>query len=197
MKWVFATIYSIGLYTICFALYMVCQCDMYRYDSNYIGSGGIALGLNAQAWEIIAISLAITTLAFGIVNYIVGIRSALSKTPTVRNTNELRRIMMFSKLTSVPFFIINFIISALVSIGVSMVIIVTLPIVLLIFTCISFLTMCFTSAYSVSTIVSSKKLGMISNAEVVIFTILQYVFIADIISSIVLFFMLKSRSKQL
>jgi hypothetical protein len=106
-------------------------------------------------------------------------------------TGHLARGVFVVKLAAIPFFVINFAILSLVGlfglaftwrgIGIAFVAAAAIGAVL------TFLAMLSTSVYGWATIIQLRREGRIDKKRVVIYTILLFVFVADIVAGILLF----------
>jgi len=99
------------------------------------------------------------------------------------------KVAMILKLIQIPAYIVIFILGVLFLLTVF-----TIPFTfaLVIFDCVAIL---MSGLVTVSSIINARRMGMISKAEAVIFAVLQFVFVLDVISAVVLFGMLSGRRR--
>lgn len=107
-----------------------------------------------------------------------------------KDTKSLARWNMALKLCHIPIYLFIFIYGVAVALAVWAFLFFT-PIILAILVIIDVLLLCTTSAYGVCALVRSKQEGRISTAFMVVNIILHFLFVWDVISSIIIYFKIR------
>ena len=116
-------------------------------------------------------------------------------TPAMRK--RMYRAALAFKLLTVPFFIVNFLVWAMIF-GVvgflpgGQILWLLLPLVQVLTFCV----LAVTSSYSVSTVILFKKKRLIGAGQAVLHSILQFLFVIDVLDFIYLFFKFRALSKS-
>jgi hypothetical protein len=125
-----------------------------------------------------------------IANVVISLKCAFTTQEIEKVRNEMRRIMLFIKLLSVPCFVVNFLIWALYGIvPMGFVMWIFLPLVIF----ITYSVLLVTSSFSVSTIILYGKSKKLSKVEIIVHIWLQLIFVIDVIDAIYLFIVLNKR----
>lgn len=168
MRWLFGTMFIIALYLFATSLYIF---------SNIL--------LIAAALLLILIS--------SVANIILSVRAIIQSENPEKSENQMRKIMLFVKLMSVPFFIFNFLRALLtfMPFGAVMAFGDLIFVPLAVFA--TYLLMIATSAFSIPVIAFYRKSKKIKTTEAAIHIILQLIFVIDVIDSIYLFIALSKK----
>lgn len=127
-----------------------------------------------------------TSLAFLIISTILGLVNLIMA--FTNKQDNVIKMTMISKLILIPYFIINFIICMLLTIGFSFVFTILSTIILIpLFILFTFMTMIVTSSYNISYLINKFKQKEINIITFIMHLILQCVFICDIIDTIYIY----------
>ena len=127
-----------------------------------------------------------TSLAFLIISTILGLVNLIIAL-TNKQDNVIKTTMI-SKLILIPYFIINFIICLLLTIGFSFIFTILSAFILIpLFILFTFMTMIVTSSYNISYLINKFKHKEINIIVFIMYFILQCVFICDIIDTIYIY----------
>lgn len=127
-------------------------------------------------------------LAVSIINIVFSIIIAISTQNLPKVRNEMRKIMLFIKLLSIPFFIINFAIWTGVVGTVSLfpgglLIWIFVPIIVF----LTFIILLVTSSFSISTVILYGRSKLLNKHEIIIHILLQLIFVIDVFDAMFLF----------
>jgi len=178
MKWVLSAVF-LGLFYMWFVF-------------AYFGIGA-HLGVNL-VWIIVLPSALV-----GAASVIVAIDVAVTSRDPRCDSISLRKVMVFSKVAAIPFFVGNLLlwlgvwaVSLLTVLSALFTQAILIPLAVILTYC----AMLVTSADSIATIVLAARAKLLRPSEVVIHVILQLIFIADVISAIVLAVTLRRRTRD-
>ena len=154
---------------------------------------GIDLGVNL-IWIVVLPSVLV-----GVASVVAAIAVAVASRDPRRDSTSLRKVMVFSKVTAIPFFVGNFLMwSGVWAISLFSVIsalfaqAVLIPVAVVLTYCV----MLVTSADSIATIVLAARAKLLRPTEVAVHIILQLIFVADVVSAIVVAVTLRRRTNQ-
>lgn len=153
----------------------------------------VALSLVRDGFEYSYVFFQLTFIGWNALLLVVTILVIIDSVRKVRTgrTRELASGVFIAKLAAIPFFLINYAIWALVGLMGAVILIHGIGIALVgaaaIAAVLTFLTMLSTSVYGWATIVRLRRERRIGRALGVLYTVLLFVFVADIVAGILLF----------
>lgn len=141
--------------------------------------------------KILMVLSGLILLAVSIINIVFSIIIAIRTQDLAKVRNEMRKIMLFIKLLSIPFFIINFAIWTGVVGTVSLfpggfLIWIFVPVIVF----LTFIILLVTSSFSISTVILYGRSKLLNKHEIVIHILLQLIFVIDVFDAIFLFYIL-------
>ncbi len=138
--------------------------------------------------QVLEKALFYTSFSFFILSLILGLVNLIFAFTKINDNNGTIKITMISKLVLVPYFIINFLVCALLIAGFAFIFTILSTIILIpLFVLANFLTMLVTSSYNISYLINKFKNKEINLLTFFIHFIFQLVFIGDIIDTIYIY----------
>ena len=124
---------------------------------------------------------------------VITIISALSEK---KEYKKLALINTFFKIAFIPYylFIILLALSSSIVLSITGIGVVFLPIVYFILFVLDYALLCTTSTFGISAMTIAKKNGSLSKTAFILLTICHFVFVLDVLASIVLYFMIRSKN---
>lgn len=142
-------------------------------------------------WILIVV-LCVTGIS-SILNMILGLRNIINTFQLWKNNeyNSLRKYMKVLKFGTVPYFIINFIVYALIFLiffaaSRGIIIFTPIPLIFIVIIFITYLTVIFTSSYGIGFLAIIKKEKRIKAGNFIIHILLQLCFVLDVIDTMIL-----------
>lgn len=141
-------------------------------------------------------SLLVTYLLFTTVIYILNIINACK----INEENDFYNLAfwnMLIKLIHIPFFILIFIIGMifLMAMVVPALFIIS-PIICFILACLDYILILVSSSYGINAITKMRNENILSKKEAVIYIIMHFIFVLDVISAIIIFIKTKKQKKK-
>lgn len=151
-----------------------------------------SLSIYSMESKLVSILIIVLLILSGLVNIVMFIISAFQSNDIKSRKNSMINRMLFLKLSAIPFFIINFMLwtglfGMLILFPGGIFLLALSPIIVL----LTFTVLLVTSASSISALVYCYRARQIDTLRLIIHTILQLIFVLDIIDSIFLYKILK------
>ena len=131
-----------------------------------------------------------------IISIIVNILTIISATAEKKEFKKLAFIEMFMKIALIPYyiFIIILALSSFVMLAITGVGILFVPLIYFLLFLMDYTLLCTTSSFGSCAMSIAKNNGILSKKAVIILNICHYIFVLDVISSIVLYFMIRKKN---
>lgn len=163
-KWLFLAEFVIGTALICVFLVGLGRPELAGIESS-------------RLTDLLSVAL----LAWWGVYLLITIFSIVEAVRYVRRDNlaALRRSMVMVKVSSVPFFVLNFVLASLITLGTRLIgVAFVVP--------VTYVLMLLTSAYGIGCLVVLRRRGIVKGWVVGVFVAAQLVFVLDVVSAIAL-----------